>query len=154
MKNIYPETVSEIYKCVYKLNIKKLIIVVFIFCAFSILFGVFNSSNGNLIVSYANTDVQVCGCSKCHTIELNGCYGCHNTQQGNGKLDRQATDSGTSSSLDSSVNDNDTTSEDDLGETQDSSQNLLVPQSEDEKPNSDTSPLKERQKKSNDTPQK
>lgn len=29
-------------------------------------------------VGYANTGVQECGCSKCHSIELDGCAGCHN----------------------------------------------------------------------------
>ena len=31
---------------------------------------------------YVNAGAAKCGCSKCHTIELNGCEGCHNSQQG------------------------------------------------------------------------
>ena len=32
-------------------------------------------------VDFANAGVAKCGCQKCHTVELNGCIGCHNNQQ-------------------------------------------------------------------------
>ena len=46
-------------------------------------YGAFEFSNDNteLVVGYVNAGVAKCGCSKCHTVELNGCVGCHNNQQ-------------------------------------------------------------------------
>ena len=40
---------------------------------------------------YANAGAAKCGCSKCHTIELNGCEGCHNSRQSRQESDDTVT---------------------------------------------------------------
>jgi len=42
-------------------------------------------------VGYANPRVQKCGCSKCHSIELDGCTGCHSSpNKKNGQSDEDS----------------------------------------------------------------
>ena len=57
---------------------------VFGFLLFCISFSVLSMSSKNdsvLDIGYASMDVQECGCSKCHTVELEGCHGCHNARR-------------------------------------------------------------------------
>ena len=64
-------------------NHRSYLICLFVFIIFTIGYGAFESSKNrtDLVVNIANAGVAKCGCSKCHTIELNGCVGCHNKQQ-------------------------------------------------------------------------
>ena len=71
----------------HRSNRSKLLLVFFVLLGFILSYRISEVSinDGDLLVGYANSDVQECGCSKCHSIELNGCSGCHNSQQDNGK---------------------------------------------------------------------
>lgn len=44
-------------------------------------------------VRYSNAEIAKCSCSKCHTVELNGCVGCHNNQRKGEELDDPASQS-------------------------------------------------------------
>lgn len=62
-------------------------LVFFVIILFALSYGVseFSKSNVDISVVYVNAGVEKCGCSKCHTVELNGCVGCHDSQQGKRK---------------------------------------------------------------------
>ena len=48
-------------------------------CIVSLGYGVLEYSNDNKTDSRANAGAARCGCSKCHTLELTSCKGCHNS---------------------------------------------------------------------------
>ncbi|MFC1803516.1 hypothetical protein ACFL0D_06060 [Thermoproteota archaeon] len=62
-------------------------LVLFVLLLFTLGYGIFEFSKNksDLLVNHAIAGVEKCGCSKCHTVELNGCVGCHNSQQGKRK---------------------------------------------------------------------
>ena len=41
----------------------------------------------DLVVGHASAVVEECGCSKCHTLELTRCGGCHGSQPGKERSD-------------------------------------------------------------------
>lgn len=59
---------------------RNLLLVIFVLLLFTLSYGIveFSESKAGIV----NAGVEKCGCSKCHTIELNGCTGCHSSQQG------------------------------------------------------------------------
>jgi len=60
---------------------------------------------------YANAGAAKCGCSKCHTIDLNGCEGCHNSQQSRQESDQPMSRSGEPYGEDSANPENDSESQ-------------------------------------------
>ena len=63
---------------------KYFLLAFFVFIAFTYSYGLleFSMNKTDAHVDIANAGVAKCGCQKCHTIELNGCDGCHNSKQG------------------------------------------------------------------------
>ena len=64
----------------YRRNILPVFLVLIIF-TFGYGMAEFSKDKPNLLVGYATAGAAKCGCQKCHTIELNGCEGCHNSKQ-------------------------------------------------------------------------
>lgn len=52
----------------------------------------FLGDGGDLVVGHALTDVEACGCSTCHTVELTRCGGCHGSQPGKERSDESSPD--------------------------------------------------------------
>ena len=106
---------------------------VFGFLLFCISFSVDSSSqnDGALNVGYANMDVQECGCSKCHTVELEGCEGCHNSKQVRKDIDDSIKDRNNSEELGNGPNINDSDSDEQNLSNSDTANNI-----ESNKPNS------------------
>ena len=75
------------------INRRHFLLVFFVFIIFTLGYGAFEFSKDktNLLDGYANAGAAKCGCSKCHTIELNGCEGCHNSQQSRQESDDTVT---------------------------------------------------------------
>ena len=69
---------------------RNFLLVLFVLLLFTLGYGVFEFSKNksDLLVSHAIAGVEKCGCSKCHSVELNGCVGCHNSQQGKQKSNK------------------------------------------------------------------
>ena len=63
---------------------KFFLLVFFVFILVTYSYGLFEFSMNktDAHVDFANAGVAKCGCQKCHTIELNGCEGCHNSKRG------------------------------------------------------------------------
>ena len=51
----------------------------------SIGFVEFSKIKSDLLIGQASAEIAKCGCSKCHTISLHGCEGCHNSPNDNNK---------------------------------------------------------------------
>lgn len=152
MKNLYQENVVKICR-IEKMNKNKLFLYFFISVSFTILYATYILSNEELHFGYANTEVQTCGCSKCHTIELNGCNGCHNAQYNNNKSDDTTTGSDGSHNSNSNLNDNGPISKEDVGNQGDSPTSSDIT-NEENSPNSDIFPNKLQQKEYNNVPKK
>ena len=71
-----------------KFNYTYIFFIFFVLFSFISVYGVSNSSfsDRDFLMGYAKTDAQECGCNKCHTIELDGCSGCHNSKQNQSDL--------------------------------------------------------------------
>jgi hypothetical protein len=67
----------------------------------------FSEKKTDLLVGYAIAGVEKCGCSTCHTIELNRCAGCHNSPQRKQKSNESTSSSEESNGSDSAVQGND-----------------------------------------------
>lgn len=68
-------------------------LIFFIFIVFSFSYGLseFSKIKTDVPVDFAKAGVAKCSCQKCHTIELDGCEGCHNSQQSRQESDNPVT---------------------------------------------------------------
>ena len=64
---------------------RKYYLVASVIAVFFIGYGFLDGSEKNTasIGRYASAGVQECGCDKCHSVELNGCQGCHKSNNPN-----------------------------------------------------------------------
>ena len=68
-----------------KLTLRKYFLFIVALMFFFVGYGLLDESENKAanIGRYASAGVQECGCDKCHSIEINGCKGCHNSNNPN-----------------------------------------------------------------------